>query len=72
MGCWGFFASPLFLSDFFLLLFATDFQEQERMERRKGLGIFKNRFQTFLKTRSLSQNNLQMFCKLYSFCLNLK
>jgi hypothetical protein len=32
--------SLFFLSDFFFLLFATDFQENERGLRRKGFGIF--------------------------------
>jgi hypothetical protein len=73
MGSDGLVSSfPIFLnliSSFFF--FSTDFQKQESRERRKGLGRFKNRLQTFLKTGYLSQNNLQMFCELYSFCLNL-
>jgi hypothetical protein len=39
MGSDGLLSSfPIFLSDFFLF-FATDFQKQERRERRKGLEI---------------------------------
>jgi hypothetical protein len=39
----GFFASPLFL----IWFFPTDFQEQERRERRKSLGRFKIGFKHF-------------------------
>jgi hypothetical protein len=55
----GFFpSSPLFF-EFFSSSFCHRISGKERIEIGKGLGRFKNKFQTFLKTESLSQNNLQ-------------
>jgi hypothetical protein len=45
----GFFASPLFFSFFLIWFLPTDFQEQERRERRKSLGRFKIGFKHFQK-----------------------
>jgi hypothetical protein len=41
----GFFAFPSFFLSSFLLLFATEFQEKEKMEGGIGLGRFQSKFQ---------------------------